>query len=548
MAETQTHTANIDTMPPQPAPEVAPAVGEVLSEAVMENWRTTLTETGAYLKDSGKYNDMVLKAKTNRDQSELLRLQSDFVNTVELPILEFARAYVASTEYPKVNDIARMTLELVPDITKRGKRLLMSAISRANAIIRIENYCHNHAIDVAIPANPSEIAQGTDMVVSGVPIYIMRQDKKPLHPIATAASINVPLVAHRGTLHDPVSDGYMADLFNRMAVARRKKVEPSPQPTNKETAPSHSMSKQSPEQASTEENTVNKNLRIAPILASKAVGLSLDENEPPYAYRRDMLTTTPEALVTQIIDDALDNEEVIDFYKVDSAEFGRRVADSIMKHHDSDLVVALKRYTAQMYGDVRIQNEKNGLAKELVAAAESKLNQASLRDALTYLYEFGHKTEATQSNRLAGVLNQINGRRVEVSTQHLLSMMGYHVQEPSRQQDDMGIDIFIDGVPFDVKSTASNAQTTADKEVVRSQKSAYYPSVRFVPPFTRESFEGQIIVPDHVIAQLAQDESLRTQIDTAIANYRTQFGSRLNLEEASRRVNTTYRPTHLDRT
>lgn len=536
MVETQTHTQHIDTILPQTVAETAPVIVEPLDETALENWRDALTETGAYIKESPQYFDLALKAKTDKNPDELLRLRSDFVHAVELPILEFTRAYVSSTEQPQFTEVVKALVGLLPDIPQKSRNtLLVGAIDRANTIIRIENYCHQHAIDVSTPTDSLAIARGVDMLIDGDPIYVGRYNKKPFYPDIAATSAYSHPITQKYSLRDPASDSHMTRLLDNIAATHTKKVPKKTQP----------IKKKAPKSNPVEKNVIDKISRIAPVIASKAVGLSLNENEPPYARKEDMLTTTPEALVTQILDDALDDDEAVDFYKIDSAEFGRRVAASIMRHHDSDLIVALKRFTAQTHG-VRLVTETNGIAKELVAAAEGRLSQAGLRDALTYLYEFGHKTEATQSSQIDGTLGEINGRRVEVSTHYLLSEMGYHVQEASRTQDNMGVDLFIDGVPFDIKSTKLKAHQSAKKELSFSQQRAYYPSVRFVPPFTRESFEGQIIVPDHVIEQLAKDQSLRMKIDAAIADYRAQFGSHVNFDEASRAPDKAYRPTHLD--
>ncbi len=547
MVETQTHSFPLETTPPQPSLETEASSVEPFSDETLESWRGTLMKTGAYLNDFPNHENRILKARSDNAHYEMVKLRSEFVTTVESPILAFARAYAASVDDPTFDGAIKSIVRVLPRVPTRSQnKLLLTGMERATTIMRIENYCRQHEINCSVATDPSEIAQGVDMYINGKTVCVQRSNKRATHPPSSAASVHADNIQRKGSLLNPASDAYMTPLLHRVSTAPTKQIIQPAKPPTKKVAKNVPAPKSKPTNTpSKEKSTTDKTLRIAPIIATKAIGLSLNENEPPYARREDMLTTTPEALVTQILDDALDDDETVDFYKIDSAEFGRRVAASIMRHHDSDLVVALKQYTAQTHG-VRLVAEVNGIAKELVAAADGKLSQAGLRDALTYLYEFGHKTEATQSLQIDNILGQINGRRVEVSSQRLLETMGYRVQEADRQQDDRGVDIFIDGVPFDIKSNAQTAQNSATKEVTRSQKIAYFPSVRLVPPFTRESFEGQVIVPDHVIAELAKDESLKAKIDKAIENYRAQFGGRITYDEASPNLNKTYRPKHLD--
>lgn len=272
-------------------------------------------------------------------------------------------------------------------------------------------------------------------------------------------------------------------------------------------------------------------LRIAPIIASKAIGFALECIEPPYEYKADVLDTTPESLVLHVIEDALKDDEIIDFLAIDTAEFGWRVRESIVPSRDDCLIIALKEYTSQSCG-VGSKILPHELSTMLVSAAEGRISRAGLRDALTYLYGFSHKTDATQSNFLNSTITSINGRGTEVSAEHLLAAMGYKVKEATKEQDRRGADLFVNGIPFDVKSSESSAIKAADNEVIRSQHLAfdYIPAIRFVPPFTRESFEGKVVVPNDVITQLAVDPVLRRRIDEAIEDYRQRFGKRIRYD------------------
>lgn len=548
MVETQTRVPSVETLQPQPIAETDTPHIEPFNDESRREWHRTLATTGAYINHFSSYEDRILKARTRGDQDEMRKLRSEFVATVESPILAFTRAYAISEDRPTFEGALEAIVGLLPRLPSKSRNtLILSELERASAIMRIENFCRLHEVNFSTATDPSEIAQDVDIYINGKAVRVERANRRTIHPNQSAASVYTPRLTRKGTLLDQAGDEYMTLLLNKVATAPTKKnAQPQKSQVTRVTKSAPTPKSKTTNIPSKERTITDRGLRIAPIIAAKAVGLSLNENEPPYLYKQDMLNTTPEALTTQIIDDALGDDEMVDFYKIDTKEFGMRVAASIALDRDSDLVVALKHYAAQACG-IWTDGESGGVSKEIVASAEGKLSQAGLRDALTYLYEVSHKTEASLSNYVIGKMGQINGRRVEVSTQHLLTAMGYQVQEASRRQDDMGIDIFIDGVPFDVKSTEHDASRSANKEISRSKQQAYYPSVRLVPPFTSESFEGQVIVPNNVIKRLAEDESLRKKIDTSIANYRAQFGSRIDFD--STQVTTdddAYRPAHLD--
>lgn len=554
MVETQTHFTPSETSPQiSTPPETEPAEyvrRELLSADECEKWRSNFATTSSYMTNMAPYVTKLLRSN-GHNEGEAIHARVDFVRHVDTTILNFLHKISARAENITQEEALEQITGLMPaPLPPISQRLLKDIISRDHTLIRLENYCAAHNIPFEFAQKDTDIEQGYDVRLDGLALSFVRPRTHGIYPVIKKKA---GLSSQQGGFDGAVTEAYYR-FVHQQAVGQDITRKKAAAVAKVATAKTERLNRKKPKAvkpvpvAEQILSDAPNMLRIDPIIASKAVGLTFAEHEPPYEYRADALDTTPEALATQIIEDALDDDEAIDFNKIDTAEFGWRVKESIMRHHDDPLITALKEFTVQScrVGSKILPHE---LATMLVDAADRRISRAGLRDAMTYLYDVSHKTDADQSNFIDAIVSFINGRSVEVSAQRLLTTMGYEATEATKEQDSRGVDLFVNGVPFDIKSSEDFAHKSARKEVARSQNpnSSYIPAIRFVPPFTRESFEGQVVVPDDVLVRLSADPELRQRIDTAIEDYRVLFGRRIlhDVPNAAPANASPHQPTHL---
>ena len=154
--------------------------------------------------------------------------------------------------------------------------------------------------------------------------------------------------------------------------------------------------------------------------------------------------------------------------------------------------------------------------KNAVAVLNGHLRSSELRDFMASTYDWSHSGQPGTEQRVNNIMNLLSGFRIEESVIKIARASGYEVTLATERQDALGIDAFIDGVPFDFKSSMLVAREHTRKH--RGEAGRYHP-VKFVPPITLEDFDDELVVPDRRVAHILATTDFKEMIDDAVARY-----------------------------
>lgn len=238
-----------------------------------------------------------------------------------------------------------------------------------------------------------------------------------------------------------------------------------------------------------------------------------EQSEPPYEFSRDAKSNVAESYALRIIDEVV-GDEPIDGDKLTAAQVADRISQSIDIDGDTPDIIELKRLAATICTG-KGMDTRAVIQIIDVLGGRYGMRTSELKDFIVYMYEWSHADAVGVENMLTGSLNNLNGFRLEVSTAKLLRAAGYEVTYATQKEDYGGIDLFVDGIPFDVKASKS----TLRYYLKHSNNSRKNRSVKLVPPFTVKDFDGELILPDKSVEQILSNPDVVAMIDDAIAQY-----------------------------
>lgn len=220
--------------------------------------------------------------------------------------------------------------------------------------------------------------------------------------------------------------------------------------------------------------------------------------------------TTPEMWASRILscieDDASDT-------RPGAKWVGRAIVGSI-EHSDPTDLKLMKRLGAMSCGFYSGFNYKR-----MVPELDRYLTAAQLSEVCLYLCEWSSPHEHDIEWRVRDIMKEISGFRVESSFFRLARACKLEIRESSAIEDQHGgIDFFVEGVPFDIKSSYEGAKRGLSGYPNKSKRS----SVKFVPPLIADDFKGRLVVPTTNIRPILEETDFKAMVTHAIGLFRRQ--------------------------
>lgn len=336
--------------------------------------------------------------------------------------------------------------------------------------------------------------------------------KKPAAPVASTAKRKRPGRAERQAAHQRLLAEHAAAKATRQALAEKRRVLEKQKARDrrvaraaaKPTTLKPAISKQIISQYERQDTIVS--------LPDHAIGLTKEHLLPNDT--NESVTLRGEEYFLAVISQYLHQLESIES---NPDSLPRRI-DSIAPD-DPDHIIALKKIG---YCMLRRDFDDNSVIMAIdIPALNGKIRASELREFMMLVRDWGFPAATSHGVKRAAksaqkAMNILSGFRVEESVKKLARMSGREVIDASREQDKLGIDMFIDGVPFDTKSSHTIA-------VLHTQRYARnvnrYHTVKFVPPFTAKDFQDQLVIPDDQAARLLETTDFNEMIDEAVARY-----------------------------
>lgn len=146
----------------------------------------------------------------------------------------------------------------------------------------------------------------------------------------------------------------------------------------------------------------------------------------------------------------------------------------------------------------------NHILREVINVSASKFNFDQLLGFMTAMYlATGNREDASQFHRNAQTT--LVGMRNEMSFEQLLIAGGYDYKLGSLEQDAEGSDVFIEGVPFDLKASEFSTERARQK----ARDNGYFNDNILWSHIEPEDYEGQLTLPyknvNKVLARLKPD-------------------------------------------
>lgn len=230
----------------------------------------------------------------------------------------------------------------------------------------------------------------------------------------------------------------------------------------------------------------------------------------PYDNPQDVTRIEPEILASDILStfDTLDSSE-----ELTSRQLGKQLLDSIDKDSDPETIIALKQLGAKICGI-----EKNNTDyQHVIATLDTVMTADDLRDFITYIHEWSHPGAEDTEQYVNNHMNELSGFRVEASFPRLAEAAGFSYRSATRYEDHHGLDFMVEGVPFDLKSSAQKAKHHVKRHENDTNR---IDAVRFVPPITSEDFDGRLVIPYEKVKTIVETTNFTAMVTEAIQKYR----------------------------
>ncbi|MGB4761866.1 MAG: hypothetical protein WBP12_00750 [Candidatus Saccharimonas sp.] len=162
---------------------------------------------------------------------------------------------------------------------------------------------------------------------------------------------------------------------------------------------------------------------------------------------------------------------------------------------------------------------------DMINALQNEISVSELRDFMTHIRSWSHPedTPALVDTDTKRLLTRMSGRSMELSVAKTARLAGYEVVDADQLSkqlgfdvDKLGIDLLINGVPFDIKSNHRDAVLHTQKYAKDSKR---FHTVKFVPPFTARDFDDRLVVTDSKAAEALEKTDFLQMIDEAVEQY-----------------------------
>ena len=348
-----------------------------------------------------------------------------------------------------------------------------------------------------------EIKTGADIVINKIPISVATNEPTLLKKEGAVTAINIPLSARDIPRLMPA----LLAKKNTIIATTRKFVDASKKSRE------HAFLFLRKQKMARKSNNV-----VRASLPGHSVLLAGKNAETRYGHPEDKKSTRAEMLAMQIISSASDDK-----LEFSPENMGDWIINSIDTKNDDELLIALKRLAGKLCDSQQISviNGLNNInLKSIVHHSEGRLRVSELRDFMTYVYELSHRDYRQSLKTSSMVMDKLSGFRVEASVAKMARAAGFTVREATDKEDAAGADLFIDGVPFDIKSSELASDISALEEKDKHKRHlARHSSIKLVPPITAKDFAGNLIISDETANRLVALTPFVDMINKAIAEY-----------------------------
>ncbi len=241
------------------------------------------------------------------------------------------------------------------------------------------------------------------------------------------------------------------------------------------------------------------------------VGLQRYDGTSSYDHPDDLSSLQPEQLAAQVLG-LLDVPDSVHSPALTGRQLGKLFLESIDEENDSETIIALKQLGAKICGIVK----NNVDYQQIITTLDATLSADDLRDFITYIHEWSHEDATDTEEYVDAHMNELSGFRVEASFMRLAHEAGFKLQPATRYEDHRGIDVWVNDVPFDLKSSERIAKYHTAKHKNDTNRSH---AVKFVPPITAEDFDGRLVVPYEKVKHILATTNFTSMINDGITRY-----------------------------
>lgn len=393
------------------------------------------------------------------------------------------------------------------------------SLDRAKAFMQQEKIHYQEPTD-------TQVAEGIDLLINNQPYHFdFRRDQKtyslPLDAAQHQVITRIPLppvevCAPARYLGSPalLSKKHARHLRTSLTTGITTIPKPAPQQHKPNTKVQNEQQPTSTPVPLSPTSLLLENAIIAR-LPGNATVTTTSINEPPYEFSRDARSHRGETYASRIIDEAV-GDAPIDNYKLTAQQVAEKISASINKESDTADVIELKQLAANICNGNGLTNKE---CIELIdtLGGHYGLRMSELQDFVVHMYEWSHPDGKGLRDYLWGFASLVNGFRMEPSAAKLLRAAGYTVVYGNRKDDAEGIDLFVDGIPFDIKASQAGAERHS-RRIAKTQSRTMHP-IKLIPPFSSADFAGELIIPDKSVQKILAKDDFTDMVDDAIAQY-----------------------------
>lgn len=242
------------------------------------------------------------------------------------------------------------------------------------------------------------------------------------------------------------------------------------------------------------------------------IGLHKVEGDSIYDNPDDFSRLQAETFAANILS-SFDTPLSPDYSELTSRQLGKQLLESIDEENDPREIVALKELGAKFCG----AGKNNTDYQQIITTLDAVMTADDLRDFITYLHEWSHPEAEDAEQYVNTHMNELSGFRVEASFARLAEIAGLSLRPATRHEDHHGLDFMVEGVPFDLKSSAQKAKHHVKKHENDTNR---IDAVRFVPPITSEDFDGRLVVPYENAKTIVETTNFNAMVTEAIQKYK----------------------------
>ena len=495
------HHAETPTTPPpeteQPTAPVAPAMGEAAVVAAnVESTRNSFETRLAALRAEASTASIegsirYMQYGEKRRQQARVRNKINFAEPLVALYEDFLQDGPARTDF----------VEFLAPPTKSILKMYRATLSHELTIAAAQKSLDEAGISNRKPTY-DEITKVIDLVIGGKP-YRFHQTKGtntvPIYRQKSSIATNIAITDNNVTKTgnpravvpestQEMIDTLVMELKKKAASVRKVLVAPT-----------------------VIENFPSMDFETESIIAGEDLPrgvLIINHSTPQYTDERDIRSTRGEEAVLTILAGAIGDKDSL---SLSAIQLGRLVKDSI-RNDDTPQQVSLKKLFSLLCGTTNSHLDY----KNVIDTLNGYLRESELRDFITHVHDLSHRIKRDDTYTVNAFMNGMSGFRIEESVIKIAESAGYEVTPATKGQDALGIDAFIDGVPFDFKASMLAAHDHARRH---RGKVGRYHAVKFVPPISLEDFDGELVVPDKRVAHILATTDFKKMIDDAVARY-----------------------------